>query len=75
MMEPSRGEVWLVDLNPTRGHEPTGMRPALVLSVDPFNHGPAELVVLLPLTSIAKGIPFHVEINPLFSSRSSYPPQ
>ncbi len=54
----------MVDLNPTRGHEPTGMRPGLVISVDPFNHGPAGLVVLLPLTSIAKGIPFHVEINP-----------
>lgn len=64
MTEPSRGEVWLLDLNPTRGHEPTGMRPGLVVSVDPFNHGPAGLVVLLPLTSIAKGIPFHVEINP-----------
>lgn len=64
MLEPSRGEVWLVDLNPTRGHEPAGVRPGLVVSVDPFNHGPAGLVVLLPLTSVAKGIPFHVEINP-----------
>ncbi len=54
----------MVDLNPTRGHEPAGVRPGLVVSVDPFNHGPAGLVVLLPLTSVAKGIPFHVEINP-----------
>jgi mRNA interferase MazF len=36
----------------------------LVISVDPFNHGPAGLVVLLPLTSVAKGIPFHVQIQP-----------
>jgi mRNA interferase MazF len=36
----------------------------LVVSVDPFNHGPAGLVVLLPLTSVAKGIPFHVPVNP-----------
>ncbi len=64
MPDPSRGEVWLVDLNPSRGHEPAGVRPGLVVSVDPFNHGPAGLVVLLPLTSVAKGIPFHVEINP-----------
>lgn len=64
MPEPSRGEVWLVDFNPTRGHEQAGIRPGLVVSVDPFNHGPAGLVVLLPLTSIAKGIPFHVGINP-----------
>lgn len=64
MTEPSRGEIWLVDLNPTRGHEPTGMRPGLVVSVDLFNHGPAGLVALLPLNSVAKGIPFHIEINP-----------
>ena len=64
MPEPSRGEVWLVDLNPSRGHEQAGVRPGLVVSVDPFNHGLAGLVVLLPLTSIAKGIPFHVELNP-----------
>ncbi len=64
MADPSRGEVWLVDPTPTRGHEPAGTRPGLVVSVDPFNHGPAGLVVVLPLTSVAKGIPFHVEIRP-----------
>ena len=64
MPEPSRGEIWLVNLNPRRGHEQAGVRPGLVVSVDPFNHGPAGLVVLLPLTSIANGIPFHVELNP-----------
>lgn len=63
-MEPSRGEVWLVDLHPSRGHEQSGVRPGLVVSVNPFNHGPAGLVVLLPLTSIGKGIPFHVEVGP-----------
>jgi len=62
--EPSRGEIWLVDLNPTRGHEQAGVRPALVVSVDPFNHGAADLFVLLPLTTAAKGIPFHVDVRP-----------
>jgi mRNA interferase MazF len=64
MPEPSRGEVWLVALSPTRGHEQAGVRPGLILSVDPFNHGPARLIVVLPLTTVPKGIPFHVEINP-----------
>ena len=64
MPEPSRGEVWWVDLNPTRGHEQAGRRPALVVSVDPFNHGPAGLVIVLPITTKAKGIPFHVQIKP-----------
>ncbi len=64
MSEPSHAEVWLVDLSPTRGHEQTGRRPGLVVSVDPFNHGAAGLVVVLPITTKAKGIPFHVSIDP-----------
>ena len=64
MLQPSRGEIWLVNLNPTRGHEQAGIRPGLVVSVDLFKHGPAGLVVLLPLTTQDKGIPFHVEVNP-----------
>lgn len=64
MAEPARGEIWLVDLNPVRGHEQAGRRPGLVVSVDAFNRSPAELVVILPLTSWAKGIPFHLEVRP-----------
>ena len=64
MAGPARGEVWMVDLDPTRGPEQAGRRPALVVSVDPFNHGPAGLVIVLPITSKAKGIPLHVQIQP-----------
>lgn len=64
MTEPARGDVWMVDLNPTRGHEQAGIRPGLVISVDEFNHGPAGLVVMLPITTKTKGIPFHVRIDP-----------
>lgn len=62
--EASRGEIWLVDLNPTRGHEQAGVRPGLVVSTDTFNHGPADLLVVLPLTTRARGIPLHVPVNP-----------
>jgi mRNA interferase MazF len=61
---PSRGEVWDVRLGPARGHEQAGSRPALVVSTDAFNHGPAGLVVVLPLTTRRKGIPLHVAIEP-----------
>lgn len=60
----SRGEVWLVDLSPTRGHEQRGRRPALVVSADGFNHGRAGLVVVTPLTTARRGVPFHVRIDP-----------
>lgn len=61
---PRRGDIWLVDLNPTRGHEQTGVRPGLVVSVDQFNEGASGMVVMLPITSKRKGIPFHVEVKP-----------
>jgi len=63
-IEPARGEIWLVGLNPGRGHEQTGTRPALIISVDQFNSGPAGLVVAIPLTTRDKGIPFHVKLVP-----------
>lgn len=63
-VDPARGEVWYVNLDPTKGHEQAGTRPALIVSVDTFNNGPAGLVVVLPITSQGKGIPLHVEIKP-----------
>ena len=64
MPEPCRGEIWMVNLNPTKGHEQAGRRPGFVISVDQFNHGPSGLVVLIPMTTKKKGIPFHVRIEP-----------
>src|SRR6266705_5781200 len=63
MAYPHRGEIWLADLRPTRGREQTGRRPVLVLSVDFFNAGPADLIVVLPLTSVERGIPLHVRVR------------
>ncbi len=64
MSQASRGEIWLVGLDPTKGREQAGMRPALVISVDIFNQGAAELAVVIPITSKAKGIPLHIEVTP-----------
>ena len=59
---PSRGDVWMVDLSPTRGREQDGMRPALVLSVDKFKHCPAELAIVVPMTKTERRIPTHVPV-------------
>jgi len=61
---PSRGEIWLADLNPVRGHEQAGTRPCLVVSVDLFNQSPAGLVIVLPVSTRGKGIRSHVCIDP-----------
>ena len=64
MANPSRGEVWTVNLNPTQGREQSGMRPCLIISADGLNHSRAELAIIIPITSKRKGIPSHVEVNP-----------
>jgi mRNA interferase MazF len=67
MADPARAEVWLADLGVGVGHEQQGKRPALVLSMDLFNQGPAGLVVVIPLTSKAaksRNILAHIPINP-----------
>ncbi|RRR75178.1 MAG: type II toxin-antitoxin system PemK/MazF family toxin [Candidatus Viridilinea halotolerans] len=61
---PSRGDIWLADLNPTLGHEQAGMRPVLVFSTNLFNHGPSELLFAIPLTTKDHRRPFRVPIKP-----------
>jgi len=63
-VNPLRGDVWLADFGQTAGHEQAGRRPALVLSADTFNRGPAELVIALPLTSKVKKAATHVPVGP-----------
>ncbi len=61
---PKRGEIWLADLHPTRGHEQTGRRPVVIISDDLFNSGPADLIIVLPVTSRIRGIPSHIVVQP-----------
>lgn len=57
-VNPKRGEVYLVRLDPTLGAEIQKTRPALILQNDIFNkHSPTTLIA--PLTSQIKG-PTHV---------------
>jgi len=64
MAQPARGEIWLADLNPTKGHKQSGLRPVLVISVDSFNSSAADLIVILPISKAFRGIPLHIEIKP-----------
>jgi len=61
---PLRGEIWYAILNPTKGHEQAGRRPVLILSADEFNRGPADLVIVVPLTSTDRKLPLHVAVTP-----------
>jgi len=60
---PRRGEVWLVSLNPTVGHEVKKTRPAVVVTSDVYNtHN--WVVVVVPLTSRDKAEYDQVLIQP-----------
>lgn len=51
-VSPSRGEVYWADLKPATGHEQGGQpRPVIVFSVNTFNHGPAQMAVIVPTTT------------------------
>lgn len=45
-----RGEIWLVALDPTQGHEQKGRRPVLIVSPEAFNRV-TRVPVVLPITS------------------------
>ena len=57
-----QGDIIEVDFDPTLGHEPKKMRPALVVSVGYFNNVLSSLTVVCPITSTVNGHPLHVEI-------------
>lgn len=61
---PSRGEIWHASFDPVQGHEQGFDRPCLVISTDGLNHGPGDLVVVLPITTRQRHTPFHVPIDP-----------
>lgn len=64
IINPLRGEVWQASLDPTVGREQAGTRPVLIVSTNSLNRGPADLVIVLPITSKSKGVPLHVKVDP-----------
>jgi len=56
---PSRGEVFLVELDPTRGSEIRKTRPCLVVSPDELNHH-LRTAMVAPMTTAGQAYPFRV---------------
>jgi mRNA interferase MazF len=57
-----RGEIWLVELNPTRGSEIQKTRPCVVVSPDELNAN-LRTVIVAPMTSKGFPAPFRVPIT------------
>lgn len=57
-----RFEVYLVDLNPTRGSEIFKNRPALVVSPDEMNNH-LKTVIIAPMTTKGRNFPTRVDCH------------
>jgi len=60
-----RGDIYMVSLDPTLGHEQRGHRPVLIVSATDFNET-TKLPVVLPITSggeFARRIRFAIPIT------------
>ena len=64
-----RGEIYFVDLDPVRGREQAGRRPALVVSDDAINDQP--LVVIVVVGTKASNIPKDYPTNVRVAARES----
>ncbi len=60
---PRRGEIYEVDWNPARGHEQSGLRPAVIVQNDTGNRfSPTTIVAAVTSRAPKKPYPFEVEI-------------
>ncbi len=60
----ARGQIYFVNLNPTPGHEQSGRRPVLVVSVDAINRQPLVVTVIVGTDSanIARDYPTNLRL-------------
>ena len=61
--------VYLVNLNPTLGHEINKVRPCLIISPDEMNHM-VGTVIIAPMTT--KSHPYPTRVPLLFEGKSGY---
>jgi mRNA interferase MazF len=64
LREPERGELYEADLDRAVGREQGGRRPILVVSIDPMNRSPAELVIAVAISTTPRGNLFHTRLDP-----------
>lgn len=61
MYIPKQGDICYMDFAPTKGHEQTGVRPAIVISKDIFNKY-TNMAIICPITTNTKKFPTHYEL-------------
>ena len=62
----SRGDIYFVNLNPSKGREQAGKRPVLVLSIDAINKLPLVVTVVVGSKGerVSQDYPTNVRVSP-----------
>lgn len=55
---PRQRDIVFLDFSPTKGHEQSGKRPAIVISTNVFNDN-TKMVMVCPISSNTKEFPTH----------------
>jgi len=58
-----KGEIWLVNLNPTKGKEQAGFRPVVIVSGDAMNDN-MPLSIVCPLSTKLKNFAGSIILHP-----------
>jgi mRNA interferase MazF len=59
----NQGEIWYIDLNPVKGSEQAGYRPAVIISGNLLNKY-LDVVIVCPLTSKIKHYKGNIVLKP-----------
>lgn len=54
-----QGDIIMMNFNPTKGHEQSRYRPALIVSNDDFNMMCGGMIKVVAITSNEKDFPLH----------------
>ncbi len=57
-----QGDIIKFDFNPTKGHEQSGFRPAIVISNKTFK-AHTNLLIVLPITNTQNNFPLHIPLD------------
>jgi mRNA interferase MazF len=58
-----QGDIIKLDFSPTKGHEQSGRRPALIVSNDTYNKHGRGIVIVCPITNTDRGITTQTKLD------------
>lgn len=60
--EPKQGDIIDLNFTPTKGHEQSGNRPALIISNDEY-YRRTKLIIVCPISNTGNQFPLHLKLG------------